>query len=49
MYRIIATVFFSFALTQGAFAQTDSASAKKIRHGVSLGAFVSAVPNDFNF
>lgn len=44
MYRIIATILFSLALTQAVFAQTDSASAKKYRHGISVGTFVSGVP-----
>jgi hypothetical protein len=44
MIRIIATVLFSLALSQASFSQTDSAAANKIRHGISVGAFVSGVP-----
>ncbi len=44
MFRIIATVLLSSLLLQTAFAQTDSASAKKYRHGISVGTFVSGVP-----
>ncbi len=44
MFRIIAIVLLSSLLLQTAFAQTDSATVKKFRHGISVGTFISGVP-----
>jgi hypothetical protein len=44
MIRNVVTVLLTIAVSQAALAQTDSSTAKKFRHGISVGTVASGVP-----